>query len=114
MSNLETTLTYSSEQAVEDGVLFDITTVNHSWREKSIFEYVSTSLMAKGYEDDILNLAELLDQALRIVASASNGFTDAKEVQYSGNIELPNGEQQEIFIRMNEHGKYILMTKEDL
>jgi len=110
----ETISTYSSEQAVEDGILFDITTVNHSWREKSIFEYVTTSLIAKGYGDDILYLAELLNQALRIAASASNGFKDAKEAQYSGNIELPNGEQQEIFIGMNEHGKYTIMIREDL
>ena len=113
MSDLKAISTYSSEQAVEDGVLFGITAVNHSWKE-SIFEYVTASLMAKGYEDDILNLAELLDQAMRIVANASNGFTDAKEIKYCGNIELPNGGQQEIFIMMNEHGKYTLMLQEDL
>ena len=113
MSDLKPISTYSSEQAVEDGVLFDIATVNDSWKE-SIFEYVTASLMAKGYEDDILNLAELLDQAMRIVANASNGFSDSKEVQYRGNIELPNGGQQEIYIGMNEHGKYTLMIQEDL
>ncbi|NPE29565.1 hypothetical protein HNV12_16710 [Methanococcoides sp. SA1] len=73
---------YTSEQAVEDGILFDILQVNPEW-EKGIFRYITTNLMAQGYlQDDDINVPNLLDrlnQANVIVRNASNGFKDKPE-----------------------------------
>ncbi|WP_305064169.1 hypothetical protein [Methanococcoides sp.] len=112
----EVVYTYTSEQAVEDGILFDIIQVNPEW-EEGIFRYITTNLMAQGYlQDDninIPNLLDLLNQANVIVRKASNNFKDKPESFYSGNIELPSGKKQQIFISLNELGKYTVMLPED-
>ncbi|MDR6221771.1 hypothetical protein J2750_000203 [Methanococcoides alaskense] len=41
----EVVFSYTSKQAVEDGILFDILQVNPEW-EKGIFRYITTNLMA--------------------------------------------------------------------
>ncbi|WP_319508146.1 hypothetical protein [uncultured Methanolobus sp.] len=107
---------YTSEQAVEDGVLFDIIQVNPAW-EKNIFRYVTTNLMEQGYingeELNIPNLMDLLIQATIIIRDASNGFKDKPEAFYSGDIELPSGQKQKIYISMNEYKRYTIMLPED-
>lgn len=112
----EVVYTYTSEQAVEDGILFDILQVNPEW-EKGIIRYITTNLMAQGYmvDDDINipNLLDLLNQANVIVRQESNGFKGKPESFYSGNIELPDGKKQQIFISLNELGKYTIMLPED-
>ncbi|MCM1986606.1 hypothetical protein [Methanococcoides seepicolus] len=112
----EVVYTYTSEQAVEDGILFDILQVNPEW-EKGIFRFITTNLMAQGYlQDDginVPNLLDLLNQANSIVRNASNGFKDKAESFYSGKVELPSGKKQQIFISLNELGKYTIMLPED-
>ncbi len=107
---------YTSEQAVEDGILFDITQINPEW-EKGIFKYVTTNLMEHGYlQNDKVNIPNLLDliyQSLNIVWNASNGFQDRPATFYSGDIELPSGRKQQIFIELNELGKYTILLPED-
>jgi hypothetical protein len=107
---------YTSEQAVKDGILFDITQINPEW-EKGIFRYVTTNLMGHGYlQDDKVNIPNLLDlihQSLNIVWKASNGFQDRPDSFYSGDIELPSGRKQQIFIELNELGKYTILLPED-
>ncbi|MCM1986284.1 hypothetical protein [Methanococcoides seepicolus] len=57
----EVVYTCTSEQAVEDGILFDILQVNTKW-EIGIFRYITTNLMAQGYlQDDGINIPNLLD-----------------------------------------------------
>jgi len=73
--------------------------------------------MAQGYlQDDeinVPNLLDLLNQANIIVRNASNNFKDKAESFYSGNIELPSGKKQQIFISLNELNKYTIMLPED-
>ena len=111
----EPVFVYTSDQAVEDGVLFDITAVNPKWKE-GLFNYVTVNLLNSGYlnEDklNIPNLLDLLNQALQIVKKATNNFT-AFDTFFSGSIELPNGDQQKIFIGQNETGKFTIMLPED-
>ena len=106
---------YTSDQAVEDGILFDITAVNPKWKE-GLFNYVTVNLLNSGYlkEDklNIPNLLDLLNQALQIVKKATNNFT-AFDTFFSGSIELPSGDQQKIFIGQNETGKITIMLPED-
>ena len=107
---------YTSNQAVEDGILFDVATVNPAWK-KGLFNYVSVNLLHKGYlnqEDkiNIPNLLDLLNQSLLIVKTATKNLT-VFDTFFDGSIELPNGDQQKIFIQQNETGKFTIMLPED-
>ncbi len=110
--------TYSSNQAVDDGILFDITDIDPAWK-KGLFNYVTTNLLSKGYTSDnakmplnIPNLLDLLNQSIQIVKKASHNFTEFDSF-FSGDIELPNGDQQKILIVQNETGKFTIMLPED-
>ena len=68
LNDLEDNVVYSytSQQAIEDGILVDITNVNPNW-EKGMFNYITTNLLNKGYLDkeqvNVPNLIDLLTQA---------------------------------------------------
>ena len=106
---------YSSNQAVEDGILFDLLQLNPSWKA-GLFSYVTSNLMDKGYlTQDKVNVAsvyDLLRQCLYIVKEKSNNFKDF-DTFFSGTIELPSGEKQKVFIAQNETGKFTIMLPED-
>jgi hypothetical protein len=105
----------SSGQAAEDDILFDITQVNPEW-EKGIFRYVTIDLMEHGYlQDDkviIPDLLNLLYQSLNIVWENSNEFKDRLDPFYAGDIELPDGKKQQIFLELNGIGKYTIRLPE--
>lgn len=106
---------YTSNQAVNDGIFYDILQVNNSW-EKGIFRFITANLMSCGYLDkdgvNIPNLLDLLNQANQIVMKESNNFADF-DCFFSGNLELPDGKQQKIFISLNELEKFTIMLPED-
>ena len=107
--------TYTDKQAEEDGYLVNIVNVNKEW-EKGLFNYVTIGLMNDGYiEEDkinIPNLLDLLNQSNQIVKKASNNFKDFDRF-FSGEIELPSGLQQKIFIAQNGTGKFTIMLPSD-
>jgi len=106
---------YTSEQAEEDGFLVDLTKINPAW-SKGLFNYVTTNLLSKGYmPNDQLSIPcilDLLNQALNIVRLRSKGFKEF-DTFFSGHVELPTGEKQQIFIEQNETGKFTIMLPED-
>jgi len=107
---------YTSDQAVEDGILFDITALNPDWK-KGLFNYVTANLLSKGYVNNegkinVPNLLDLLNQSLQIVRKETKNFT-VMDTFFDGSIELPNGDQQNIFIGWNETGKFTIMLPED-
>lgn len=106
---------YGIEQAEEDGILFNITTLNEDWK-KGLFSHVTDNLLSKGYYEEkgvrIINLLDLLNQANEIVKNGSNNFKDFDSF-FSGEIELPNGTKQKVFIQQNETGKFTIMLPED-
>lgn len=106
---------YSSKQAEDDGILFDITQRNPEWKN-GLFNYVTTNLLSKGYMKDseinMPNILDLLNQAREIVKQKSMNFQEFDHF-YSGPIEFPDGEKQEIFISQNETGKFTIMLPED-
>lgn len=107
---------YTSDQAVEDGVLFDVTVISPKWKE-GMFNYVTVNLLLSGYLKDnetinIPNLVDLLVQAQEIVRKATNNYT-VPDTFFSGSIELPSGAQQQIFISQNESDKFTIMLPED-
>ena len=110
---------YTSAQAEDDGILFDVTKLNPAW-EKGLFNYVTTNLLSEGYlienaaqsSINVPNLVDLLNQANEIVRAKSNNFRDF-DTFYSGAVELPSGTPQDIFIQQNETGKFTIMKPED-
>jgi len=106
---------YTSAQAEADGILVDITKINPTWIN-GIFNYITTNLLHKGYFDNdkinIPNLLDLLNQALQIVKEKTNNLQEFDSF-FSGKIELPNGEKQEIFIELNETNRFTIMLPED-
>lgn len=78
---------------------------------------VTVALMNKGYfrEDETLNipaLEDLLRQSFYIMKIKSKNFKEP-DYFFSGEIELPNGEKQKIFICQNETGKFTIMLPEE-
>lgn len=109
--------TYTEKQAEDDGILVNIIKINKKW-EKGLFNYVTTNLMNKGYMDlkkeklNIPCILDLLNCANYILKTKSNNFKDF-DTFFSGRIELPNGQKQEIFICQNSTGKFTIMLPED-
>ncbi len=107
---------YTSDDAMEDGTLFYLFTINNDW-EKGLFSHVTMGVMSKGYKTDeglnIPNLYDLLNQCLAIVKKRSNNFTEQQDRFYEGMIELPSGEQQQVFICLNDHGYYTILLPEE-
>jgi len=107
---------YTSKQAEEDGILFDVTRINKAW-EKGLFNYVTKNLLNCGYTDDegqinVPNIIDLLNQCNQIVRKKSDNFQNF-DTLFNGKIELPNGQRQEVFIGQNETGKFTIMLPED-
>jgi hypothetical protein len=106
---------YGIEDAESDGVLFRIFHVNPEW-EKGIFSHITSNLLSHGYEQqgviNMPNLLDLLNQCAQLVRKQSDDYT-TRDSKYSGKIELPNGEKQEVWICENEIGYFTIMLPED-
>lgn len=144
--------TYTSKQAEEDGLIFDVDLILKRPLKNSrgvyfFLKYVTCDLLAKGYWNDrckngvqnsekgindrcatcdvwinhqgnklsclqqtlnIANIFDLLYQAQRIFQKKA-----VDDYFVSGNIELPSGQKQKIFIAQNESGRYTAMLPED-
>ena len=111
----EAIYTYTSGQATDDGILFDICKINPKWKQ-GIFSHVTVNLMTHGYFNknavNLPNLLDLLNQSLAIVRRESENFTK-HDWFFEGQIELPSGAKQQVFICQNETGKYTVMLPSD-
>ena len=100
--DVEVVSVYTSDQATQDGILFDIRKLNPAW-EKGIFSHITVNLMSRcGYfnEDSTLNIPNLLDllnPSLSIVRKKSGNFTE-HDWFLEGVIDLPSGSRQQVFI----------------
>jgi hypothetical protein len=105
--------TYTSKQAVEDGILFDVDLILKRPIKEFFLKYVTAGLLAKGYwnTDKTLNAPNFLD----LLSQAARIFRKKLADDYfaSGVIELPSGEKQKIFIAQNETNRYTAMLPED-
>lgn len=104
--------TYTSTQAVDDGILFDVDQFQHTWLNCPL-KYVTSNLMSLGYWNtdktlNIPNFRDLLHQALQIF-----GKMPKDDYFVSGRIELPSGGKQKVFIAQNETGRFTVMLPED-
>ena len=105
---------YTSENATEDGFLVATANLNPKW-EGTIISHITVGLLehytiAGGY--NLLNVSELLTQCAYIIKKDHNK-TKKPDTFYSGKIELPSGEQQDIYIAQNETGAYTIMLPDD-
>jgi|TARA_Y100000034_G_C6859587_1_gene391044 hypothetical protein len=113
---------YTSNQAVEDGILFDMNEMKGLINdvEKGIFSHITSNLLfSKGYmkEGEDINLPNLLDLLNQCGKIMNKDFDKKGLIQvdtfHSGEIELPNGEKQMIFIELNETGRFTILLPED-
>jgi len=108
---------HTSDEATEDGILLDVRKVNPEW-EKGIFSHITMNLLHTGgyfNEDKTLNIPNLLDllnQSLNIVRRKSKDFTE-HDWFFEGEIELPSGSREQVFIEQNETGKYTILLPSD-
>lgn len=109
---------YTSNQAIEDGFLFDLDQLPHrklapTKAAQTPLKYATTNLMSKGYlnPDNTLNLQNIKE----LITQSNSIFSKMPTDDYfiSGKIELPDGTQQQIFIAQNETGRFTVMLPED-
>jgi hypothetical protein len=106
---------YTSGEAVEDGVLFDVGLVAKKFipGKRFFLKYITTGLLAEGYWNideplNVPNLVDLLHQLSRVFAKKAAG-----DYFVSGVIELPSGKKQKIFMAQNETGRFTAMLPEE-
>ena len=106
--------TYTSEQATEDSILFNLDQFPYVKINSNFFlKYITSNLLSKGYQIDqhkinIPNITDLIIQAAHIFQHKSDIDTFI-----SGTIELPSGQKQRIFIAQNETGRFTVKLPED-
>lgn len=107
----EIIFSYTSKEAVEDGILFDLHSVKGC--ERLPINYITTNLMGKGYfkEDckglNIANLQDLIVQCL--IALKKRLESDFVELS----VELPSGERETVWMKPNEDNGWTVMLPED-
>ena len=106
--------TYTSEQATEDGILFDLDQFPYVKINSNFFlKYITSNLLSKGYQIDQhkINIPKIID----FIVQASKIFKrkPKDDTFISGTIELPSGQKQKIFIAQNETGRFTVMLPED-
>lgn len=104
---------YTSEDAVEDGILYDLDGLLPSWLTRGLIKYITIGVASLGYlefdeQDDyttnIPNLMHLLMQVEQIYQRGKRG-----DWHYSGKVETPDGERTEIYIERNETGRFTIL-----
>ena len=112
---------YTSDQAAEDGILFDLGKSN--LLKNDMFNFVTTNLLLEldiqKYDGkrrtDVINISMMLDlieQSKRIVLRGIEANLQ-EDSFYCGDVRKHNGERIKIFIEMNETGKLTLLLPSD-
>ena len=121
---MEAISVYTDDDGIEDGILVKL---EHNGKAFGRWINIATSnLISKGYEDEeklnIPNVIDLVRQGEAIIRRANKELDDPAEFDwfYSGSIELPSGENAEVFIAENgtsagtgQRRRYTIMLPED-
>jgi hypothetical protein len=102
---------YTDEDGIRDGILMKL---ERDGKPMSRYIKLATTnlLVSCEYmEGDELNIPNVLDLIIQSHSIMINGRTD--DWFYSGDIELPSGEKQKVFIEKNNSGGYTVMLPED-
>ena len=103
---------YTSDQAAEDGILFDLGKSN--LLKNDMFNFVTTNLLLEMdiQKYDGKRRTDLIEQAKRIVLRGIEANLQ-EDSFYCGDVRKHNGERIKIFIEMNETGKLTLLLPSD-
>lgn len=113
--------TYSSEQALADGILVEFRKINPKW-VSGIFSHATTNILkSRGYINEteegetfnIPNLMDLLRQCQEIILKKDEDLNNLSDYFYSGKIEFPSGEKGLVFLEENEYKRFTIMLPED-
>lgn len=101
--------TYTSAEAVEDGILFDLVKAIPNC-EHTPFNLVTTNLLRLGYiRNNVIDLEALRD----LIRQCTWIVNDCSDYFYSGVVEFANGMTDKVFICQNETSKFTIMLPED-
>lgn len=106
---------YTINQATDDGILLKVTSVIPEYAGP--ISHITTNLLDScGYRPDGViiyqNARDLLIQSHEIIRKQSE-TTQKFKCFYVGEIELPSGEIQTVFIEMNELSQFTVLLPED-
>ena len=113
---------YTDRQAVEDGILFDVTELSKvspsiNWRGYG-FQYVTENLcFSKGYLKDgeapnIPNFLDLFNNMREHMRKSDLGRTEPDDF-YAMQTEFPDGSRGQVWAERNMSGGYTLLLPED-
>ncbi len=113
----EVIYSYTDEQAIEDGILIDLSVINPDWK-RGIINMMTNNLAVKleilkedkatgGIKFNVPNLLDVLNQSVQIIKK------NPPDTFYSGSIEVFDGTKKKVFIGQNGTGQFTLMLPED-
>jgi len=108
---------YTDEQAIEDGILIDLSVINPDWKRGIInlitnnlameFQILKEDKATGGVKFNIPNLLDVLNQSVQIIKKS------VPDTFYSGTIEVFDGTKRKVFIGQNGSGAFTLMLPKD-
>ena len=110
-SDADVIFKYTSNQAVEDGILTDLFQIP-SLRNSRINLATTNLLQSKGYMN--LEAGTVLTQNIRdLLIQCLKKMSKTKDTFYNVSIEFPDGSRGKVFIVENETGYFTVMLPED-
>jgi hypothetical protein len=104
--------TYTSAQAVEDGILFDLSQVRGY--EHCQINLITANLMEKGYWNNEGTIAKINSCNLRdLVIQLLHKIGKKQDTFYEVSVEAPSGSRIKVFVAQNESGRYTAMLPGD-
>lgn len=108
---------YTTKDALEDGILVDLHSVGKIPVYAPVYQYiryVTRSLLSKGYEKkDGLSLPNLADLLVQASKGIRKGLMKGEEHLFECRVEFPNSERGKVWAVSNEEGTLTLMLPED-
>jgi len=109
--------TYTLKDALEDGVLVDLSTIGKIPVYAPVYQYIryaTRSLLSKGYEDkDGFNRPNLADLLVQASKGIRKGLMKGEDRLYECRVEFPDGSRGIVWAVTNEEGSLTLMLPED-
>jgi hypothetical protein len=108
---------YTTKEAVADGVRVDLSTVGRIPIYAPVcrgIRYATRALLAKGYmSDDKPNLPNLADLLVQVSLAIRKRLAKGEDRLFECRVEFPGGQQGKIWAAINEEGSLTLMLPTD-
>lgn len=113
--------TYTTREALEDGVLVDLHAIGKIPVYAPVYSYIryaTRSLLSRGYMDpdgggDVFNRPNLADLLVQASQGIKRGLAKGEGRLFEFRVEFPDGTRGEVWAAPNEEGTLTLMLPED-